>query len=84
MDLTLWQALIPVAVPLLIAALKWAVQYLPPWLPPILAPVLGGLIDAATVYLAGGTYNPIVGMVLGAAGVGLRELVDQMKKPKAA
>lgn len=83
-NLSLWQALIPVAVPLLIAILKWAVAFIPAWILPILAPILGGLLDAGIAYLSGGTASPIVAMILGSAGVGLRELVDQMKKPKVS
>ncbi len=77
---SLWQLLIPVAVPLLIAFLKFALQVLPGWLLPILAPVLGGLADAAIAYATGGTANPMLGMILGSAGVGIREVVDQLKK----
>jgi hypothetical protein len=71
-------ALIPILVPALIALLKSWVPKIPrSWLP-ILAPVLGALIDAATAYLAGKEVNPVLAMALGSAGVGFREIYDQV------
>lgn len=81
MDATAWvQMLIPVLVPLMIAAGKVLVPRIPGWLLPILAPVLGGIVDAAAAYASGGTANPVLSMALGSAGVGLREIVDQMRR----
>jgi hypothetical protein len=77
------QALIPVLVPVLIAGLKLAVSVIPGWLLPIIAPVLGGLADAGLAYVSGGTASPMLGMILGSAGVGIREIVNQMR-PKSA
>jgi hypothetical protein len=76
----LWQAVIPVAVPLLIVGLKFLIPMVPGWLLPIIAPVLGGLADAVIAFVSGGTANPVLGAILGSAGVGLREVVDQLKK----
>ncbi len=81
MDAMSWvQMLIPVLVPILIAAGKLVVPRIPGWLLPIVAPVLGGVVDAVAAYASGGTANPVVGMALGSAGVGLREIVDQMRR----
>lgn len=72
--------IVPVIVPLVIAVLKFVVARLPSWLLPILAPILGGLADAGIAWASGSTANPMLGAVLGSAGVGLREIVDQLKK----
>lgn len=79
--ITNWvQLLIPIVVPILLAALKFAFSALPSWLIPILAPVLGGLGDAAIAFASGTPSNLVLGAALGSAGVGVRELVDQVKK----
>ncbi len=76
--LTLIQTLVPVLVPVAIAVLKFFVPRIPrAWLP-ILAPLLGALIDiAATSQVGPGT--PLAAL-LGSAGVGLREILDQVRK----
>lgn len=75
-----WELLIPVAVPLALAVLKAVLPNLPKvWLP-ILAPILGALSEIL-LYLGGlGGGNPAMGALLGQAGVGLREIYDQVKK----
>ena len=80
--LTLMQTLVPVLVPAAIAALKLCLPKIPKaWLP-ILAPLLGALIDiAATCQVGPGT--PLAAL-LGAAGVGLREILDQLRKSLGA
>lgn len=72
--------IIVAGVPILLYIVKLLIPKIPKWLIPILAPVLGGLVDAAIAYGSGGTANPIVGAFLGSAGVGLREIIDQLKK----
>jgi hypothetical protein len=47
---------------------------------PIIAPVLGAVADIALHYAGVSTLGPLWGMVLGSAGVGLRELQDQLKQ----
>ncbi len=75
-----WEMLIPVLVPVAIAGLKFLVPKVPPaWLP-IIAPVLGAALEI-TMHFAGlSTGNGVVGALLGSAGVGLREIVDQLRK----
>jgi hypothetical protein len=82
---TSWQAvlvaLIPVLVPVIIAVIKLALTFwgskIPKVLPPLLAPVLGALLDLIiNQHLGTGT---VWGAVLGSAGVGLREIVDQLR-----
>lgn len=72
-------AIIPVLVPLLVALGKWALPKVPTWILPILAPALGALVDFIATWTVGATSNPVLGAVLGSAGVGVRELFDQVK-----
>ena len=72
---TLAQLLIPIVVPLVLAGLKRLAPSLPSWLLPVLAPFLGALSAGLSGVTDVGT-----GAVLGAAGVGLREVVDQSRK----
>jgi hypothetical protein len=78
--------IIAVAVPLIIAGLKKLYESIPPWLIPIIAPALGVLGDAI-VGLASGLslgHGPIGAAIAGLAGVGAREIVDQLRKRSAA
>ena len=77
-DITTLQAILPILVPALIMVIKAMIPKLPKvWLP-ILAPVLGAGIEFAATGVFGA--NTVVGAVLGSAGVGLREILDQVKK----
>lgn len=72
--------LIPLIVPLLIAGLKAALPRIPKLYLPILAPILGlllSLLDMGTH-----TGSLLAGAVLGSAGVGLREIIDQVNKER--
>ena len=69
------QLLIPIVVPLLIAGIKKLAPKMPSWALPILAPVLGALSAGLS-----GVADPTTGAVLGSAGVGAREIVDQVRK----
>lgn len=78
-------ALIPVLVPIGIAGLKLVLPKLPSWtLPTIVAPVLGTLADLAMHYAGVPTLGPAWGAILGSAGVGLREIQDQVKQQLAS
>lgn len=77
-----WTLLIPVIVPLVIAGFKLGISRLPGWLLPIIAPLLGGVLDAGIAYLTGNPANPLMGAILGSAGVGVRELKDQLLPAK--
>lgn len=79
-----WQLLIPVLVPVIIAGVKWALPKVPPFALPILAPLLGAGLDIVLHYAGVTSSNGVLGAVLGAAGVGLREVVDQVKKLQTA
>ena len=81
---TLFPALIPVVTPLLIAGVKKLIPFISKPLLPIIAILLGALIDILSSLATGTSMNPIYGAVLGAAGIGLREVVDQVKKAASA
>lgn len=82
-DPNVMAALLPfvqaVIVPMLLAGLKSLAPRVPrPWIP-VLAPLLGALLDIGT-YFATGISNPAIAALAGSAGVGIRELVDQLRK----
>lgn len=77
---TLLLTIIPLLVPIVVAIGKSALPKVPTWLLPILAPALGALIDYLGSLATGGSANPIAAAILGSAGVGLREIVDQVKQ----
>ena len=81
MTLASLTSLIPVLTPIVIAAAKWAVPQIPKVALPVVAPVLGAALDIAAYY-AGvtATADPARGALLGAAGVWVREVIDQVKK----
>jgi hypothetical protein len=78
--LTWVQAVIAFTTPLVIAGVKLVVPRIPRLWLPFLAPVVGLLIDVVAHLSAGTALNPTVALALGAAGVGLREAVNQIKK----
>ena len=69
-----------VLVPVLVWAAKKGMAFLPSWSLPLIAIVLGGLIDVLNGLATGSSAGPLWGAILGAAGVGLREVIDQLKK----
>lgn len=72
--------LIPVIVPILIAIGKYLAPKVPTILLPVVAPILGILIGLIDNQISGGQASPLLAAALGAAGVGLREIVDQVKQ----
>jgi hypothetical protein len=76
--------LIPIVTPILIALLKRAVTAIPTSLLPWIAPAIGALCEMA-LHAAGAASGlpPGIGAFLGAAGVGVREALDQTKKALA-
>lgn len=75
--------LIAVLVPMIVALFKKALPQIPKPLLPLLAAVLGVIGDLAASYLSGAPSNSVLGALLGFGGVGLRELIDQMRKAVA-
>lgn len=72
--------LIPLLVPIVVAIGKSLLPKVPTWVLPILAPALGALIDYIGSLATGADASPVVAAALGASGVGLREIVDQLRK----
>ena len=81
-----WLGLIPILVPIAIAGLKVWIPRIPPHLLPVIAPVLGAGLEVLLNYASGahGPGSGIAGAILGSAGVGLREIVDQAKQRVSA
>lgn len=77
------QWLTPILVPLLIAGFKKVSPSLPGWCLPILAPLLGMLLELVNSLATTHTSNFAVAAALGLAGVGLREVKDQLTPAKA-
>lgn len=73
-------ALIPVLVPVLIALLKFVVPNVPGHWLPLIAPLLGAGADLALNFAGVSTLGPGWGALLGSAGVGLREIKDQVQQ----
>ena len=71
--------------PVLLAGAKYLADHLGKTVPVNYLPVIAGAVGAALDLLVGvqtipGLPAPIAGAVLGLAGVGLRELVDQLRR----
>ena len=73
--------LIPVIVPVIIALLKMLVTYFGSKIPKIWIPIMAPILGAAVGLLLDHTWGTgtIMAAVAGSAGVGLREIVDQVK-----
>jgi hypothetical protein len=72
--------IIPLLVPIIVALLKKLMQFLPSWSLPILAAALGELLNFISGLLGGPSVGVLAGVALGAAGTGVREIVDQLKQ----
>lgn len=72
--------IIPLAVPILVAVGKRIVSALPSWSLPVIAAGLGAAIDGIAGLASDHQSNVILATLLGSAGVGLREIVDQIGK----
>jgi len=75
---------IPVLVPLAVAAFKKLWGNVPPVVLPLLAAILGPVFDLAIGAVAGVESSGVWAVLLGLAGVGLRELKDQITKAVTA
>lgn len=70
--------LIPLLVPLIVAASKYFLPSVPGWMLPIIAPILGALLNYISTITLGTDASPLLGAALGSAGVGIREIIDQV------
>lgn len=71
--------LTPIIVPVILVVFKKAQPSLPSWLIPLLAPVLGVAIEYVNSLFTQHANNFLLAALLGLAGVGLREIKDQVK-----
>lgn len=77
---TLFAPVVIALVPIIVAGTK---KYIPPsltWLTPILAMVLGPIADMISQKATGVGVGTAAAAALGLAGVGLREIVNQLTK----
>lgn len=73
--------LIIAAVPIVVLGLKkWVLPANRPWMFPLIATVLGSVADVLGAVATAGVGPKWYGVVTGLATVGLREIVDQLKK----
>lgn len=75
-----WAALIIAITPFIVAGIKLLAPKMPTKLLPVIAAVTGLALTLPAHYLAGIDVNWWQGLLLGIAGVGLRELYDQLKQ----
>jgi hypothetical protein len=78
----LLKALIPVLTPLLIVGVRAFLPKVPSKYYPLLAALVGVALDLVAHFAVGTTLSPLAGFALGLAGVGLREVKDQLGKPQ--
>ncbi len=72
--------LIAVVVPGLVQVAKAAWYAMPKWLMPILAGALGPVLDQLVALTAGTPSSPLLAVLMGLAGVGVREVANQVGK----
>ncbi len=71
---------VSVVTPMIIRLGKFLVPKIPSWVLPIAAPALVALADWISGLMGGPSVNPVLALLIGSAGVGLREIKDQVTK----
>lgn len=74
------KALVPIATVVLVYLSRRVLSKLPRFTLPILALAFGFLADFVLMQSTGGTFHPMVAVLLGAAGVWLREIVNTIQQ----
>lgn len=74
---------VPVLSPLLTAGVKKLVPIMPPWIIPMICTGLGTLSVYIAHWSTNNSTNPAWAIGLGLAGIGVREILDQLKNAKA-
>ena len=80
LGINLVNALIPIIVPIVIWGGRLAAPKLPRFWIPLIAMGLGVLGDWLASLVGGGGFSPLIGALLGAAGVWLREFVNTLQE----
>lgn len=73
-------AVLTAAPPMVIAVVRWAAPRIPSVALPVAAPFVGMLISVVAYYSTGTEVSVLVAAFAGVAGIGLRELYDQLMK----
>ncbi len=74
-------AVLPILIPMIVAMLRKIVPK--PFLP-VVAILLGGVVDFVNYAVVSLGLPPGIGAILGAAGIGLRQVMKEIKKLKVA
>lgn len=77
---TIIAVFVPIISPLITAGLKWFLPRIPSWTIPIICTALGTLSGYIGQLSLGGDLSVFAMAGLGIAGIGVRELLDQLKK----
>jgi len=77
-------AVIPLLVPIIVAFFKSVIKFLPSWTLPIIAACLGELLNVLSGLAGWGSTSAVNGAILGLAGTGTREVLDQIKQKLSA
>lgn len=67
-------------IPVIIAGVKKIVPPSWSWVYPLLATGLGAVLETVNAYATGAAASPGKGAALGLVAVGVREIIDQLKK----
>lgn len=70
---------VPVLAPILTAGVKWLTPRIPPYLLPMICTGLGTLAVYITQWSTGTQTNAAIAIGLGLAGIGVREVLDQLR-----
>jgi len=80
---TMFGPVLVALIPILVNFIKKALPASMTWLIPILAMILGPIADLIAQKALGVGVGPVAAAALGLAGVGLREVVNQLKQTVA-
>lgn len=74
--------IIPILTPIIVSVIKWGAPKIPTFLLPVLCPLLGAALEIVLHFAGAVSTAGVTGAILGASGLWLRELIDQLGKLK--
>lgn len=77
---TLFAPVVIALIPILVNFIKKAIPEKYGWITPLLATVLGPIADFISQKATGVGVGPVAAAALGLAGIGVREIVNQLKQ----
>lgn len=77
---TIAMPVIVAVIPVIILGIKKVVPESWSWVYPILATLLGSVLDTVNAWATGAAGSPAKGAALGLVAVGVREIIDQLRK----